>query len=112
VLFADADTVALRYTREDSSGSPGYTLHIDGICTDPALLALYNTLDAPDGPRYQYPNPSYDLPNLYAGQPFGTARQAEIVVAISDTGAFMDTRSCNEWWQIRPGYAGACPSHE
>ncbi|NLF00431.1 MAG: hypothetical protein GX601_05565 [Anaerolineales bacterium] len=52
VLFADADTVALRYTREDSSGSSGYTLHVSGICTDPALLALYNALDAPSGPRY------------------------------------------------------------
>lgn len=109
VLFADEDTIALRYTREDSSGSPGYTLHVDGLCVDPNLLAEYNLRDAPDGPRYIYPNPSYDLPNLYAGQPFGTARGAEIVVAISDTGAFQDPRSCNEWWQIRPGYGGACP---
>ena len=112
VLFADADSIALRYTREDSSAPPGYTLHIDHICTDPALLALYNELDAPDGPRYVYPNPSYDLPALPAGKVFGTARADEIVVAITDTGAFMDPRSCNEWWQVRPGYAGTCPPHE
>jgi hypothetical protein len=109
VLFADEDSIALRYTREDSSGSAGYTVHIDNICTDPNLLALYNTLDNPDGPRYQYPNPSYNLPNLPAGKPIGTAREGEIVVAITDTGAFMDPRSCNEWWQIRPGYSGICP---
>jgi hypothetical protein len=113
VIFADEDTVALRYTREDSSGAPGYTLHVDNICTDPNLLALYESLDDPFGPRYVYAPPwerpySYNLPNLPAGKPFGTARYGEIVVAIVDTGTFMDTRSCNAWWQIRPGH-GACP---
>jgi hypothetical protein len=114
VLFADADTVALRYTRDDSSGFGGYTVHIDNICTDPNLLALYETLDDPAGPRYVYVPPanrpySYDLPNLPAGKPIGVARGDEVVVAIVDTGAFQDTRSCNEWWQIRPGYGGTCP---
>jgi hypothetical protein len=114
LIFADEDTVALRYTREDSSGSPGYTLHVDNICTDPNLLALYDSLDDPGGPRYVYKAPSerpysYNLPNLPAGKPFGTARLGEIVVAIVDTGTFMDTRSCGGWWQIRPGYGG-CPS--
>lgn len=101
VLFADEDTIALRYTREDSSAPPGYTVHVDNICTDPNLLALYNELDDPNGPRYEFPNSSYELPNLYTGQPFGTARSTEIVVAIADAGTFMDPRSCNEWWQIR-----------
>jgi len=104
VLFADEDTVALRYTEEDSSGSAGYTVHVDNICTDPNLLALYNTLDDPGGPRYIYPNPEYPLPSLPAGQPFGVARGTEIVVAISDSGAFQDPRSWDEWWQERPGY--------
>ncbi len=114
VLFADADSLALRYTREDSSGSPGYTLHLDNICTDPNLLALYNELDAPNGPRYVYVPPekrpySYSLPSLYAGQPLGVAR-GEVVIAITDTGTFLDPRSCNDWWLIRPGY-GTCPPH-
>jgi len=112
VLFADEDSIVLRYTRDDSSAPPGYTVHVDNICTDPNLLALYNTLDGPAGPRYQYPNASYNLPNLPAGKPFGTARGTEVVVAIADTGAFQDPRSCNGWWQIRPGYAGSCPPHE
>jgi hypothetical protein len=111
VIFADEDTIALRYTREDSSGSPGYTVHVDNICTDPNLLALYKSLDASNGPRYKYPNKSYDLPNLPARKPFGRARDREIVVAIVDTGSFMDPRSCNEWWQVRPGYSGTCPQH-
>jgi hypothetical protein len=109
VLFADEDTITLKYTREDTAAT-GYTLHIDNICTDPNLLARYNLLDAPDGPRYSFdPGHSYELPVLAAGQPFGTARSWEMVVAIVDTGAFQDTRSCDEWWQIRPGYTGTCP---
>jgi hypothetical protein len=95
--------VTLNYTREDSAAT-GYTIHIDHICTDPNLLSLYNTLDAPNGPRYQYPNAHYNLPTLAAGQTFGTTSSQNIVVAIADTGAFQDPRSCNEWWQSRPGY--------
>jgi hypothetical protein len=110
VLFADADTVALRYTREDSSGPAGYTLHVDRICTDPELLALYRRLDDPDGPRQVFspPSHSYPLPNLLAGQPIGAAAGREVVVAIVDTGSFMDPRSCNDWWRLRPGYRGSC----
>lgn len=114
VSFADEDSVTLRYTREDSSGSAGYTVHVDNICTNPELLALYNSLDQPNGPRYVYMPPSqrpygYNLPDLPAGKLIGRARGDELVVAIVDSGAFMDPRSCNEWWQIRPGYAGSCP---
>jgi hypothetical protein len=113
VLYADENSVAIKYAREDSAGAPGYTVHIDGLCTDPNLLALYDTLEA-NGQRYVYVPPgnrpyAYDLPNLPAGQPLGTAPATEIVVAIVDTGAFMDTRSCNEWWNVRPGYPGICP---
>ncbi|MGC8782282.1 MAG: hypothetical protein ACP5UQ_15585 [Anaerolineae bacterium] len=117
VLYADERRVALRYAREDSAGAQGYTVHVDGLCTDPNLLALYSRLDASDGPRYVYRPPeqrpyTYPLPVLAAGQVIGLARTAEVVVAVVDSGSFMDPRSCNEWWQIRPGYAGACPPHE
>lgn len=100
VLFADLDSIALKYTREDSVGPSGYTLHVDNICIDPNLLALYAAHDG--GARYVfqgYPY-GYNLPNLPAGQMFGTARGSEIRVAIVDSGAFMDPRSCNEWWQM------------
>ncbi|MCX7669526.1 MAG: hypothetical protein N2439_05580, partial [Anaerolineae bacterium] len=95
----------------------GYTVHVDGLCTDPNLLALYATFDAANGPRYVYRPPTqrpyaYSLPTLAAGQPIGLARSTEVIVAVVDTGSFMDPRSCNEWWQIRPGYAGTCPPHE
>lgn len=108
VLFADEDTVTLHYTREDTAAL-GYTIHIDNICTDPNLLSLYNTLDNPNGPRYDYPSSSYNLPTMPAGQIFGTTKGQDMVVAIVDSGAFLDPRSCNEWWQIRPGYPGSCP---
>jgi hypothetical protein len=101
VMFADADSVTFKYTREDSVGPNGYTVHVDNICTDPNLLAQYNAHDA--GARYVYGSGGYNLPNLPAGQVFGTARGSEIRVAVVDSGAFMDPRSCNEWWQIRPG---------
>jgi hypothetical protein len=117
VLYADERRVALRYAREDSAGAHGYTVHVDGLCTDPNLLALYLELDAAAGPRYLYRPPNqrpyeYLLPALPAGKPLGVARGWEVVVAIVDTGNFMDPRSCNEWWQIRPGSAGICPPHE
>ena len=68
VLYADERRVALRYAREDSAGARGYTVHLDGLCIDPNLLALYTGLDAPTGPRYVYPSSNYPLPVLPAGQ--------------------------------------------
>ncbi len=109
VIFADENTVTLHYTREDTS-AVGYTIHIDNICTDPALLALYESLDDENGPRYDYPSSGYNLPALPAGKMIGTTGMGDMVVAITDTGAFQDTRSCNDWWQVRPGYTGSCPS--
>jgi hypothetical protein len=99
----------MQYGRTDSA-AVGYTVHVDNLCTDPNLLALYNSLDG--GARYVFQPvqdavPDYNLPNLAAGQVFGTARGTQIRVVIVDTGAFMDPRSCEDWWIIRPGY-GAC----
>jgi hypothetical protein len=101
LIYADSDSIALKYTREDSAAT-GYTVHIQNICTDPNLLALYDSLNSPTGPRYRYPRNSYNLAGLTAGQVFGTARGDEIVVAIVDTGRFQDPRALNDWWRIRP----------
>ena len=103
VIFADENSVTLHYTRDDTAAR-GYTVHVDNICTDPNLLTLYNSLD--NATRNSYPSPSYDLPALPAGKMIGTTSMGDMAVAIVDTGAFMDTRSCNEWWQ---GYAENCP---
>jgi len=115
VLFADTNSITFKYTREDSTQPNGYTLHVDNICTDTNLLALYNQLDSPSGPRYQFHSTgfhtySYNLPNLPAGQVFGTAFGTEIRVAIVDTGAFLEPRACTSggrhWWEVG---GGVCP---
>jgi hypothetical protein len=115
ILYAGENSVTLRYTREDSSAIGGYSVFVDNICTDPNLLALYRQLDDPNGPRYKYSATrpyAYNLPNLPAGHPLGTAKGGEVVVAISDTGRFWDPRSCNEWWRVRPGYSAVCPDFQ
>jgi LysM repeat protein len=89
VLYADADRATLKYTGEDSVVS-GYTLHVESVCPEPSLLALYERMNAAG--RSQ-------LPALRAGQALGRARGNEIQVAIRDTGRFMDPRTRKDWWR-------------
>ncbi len=89
VLYADRNRITLKYTGEDSVVN-GYTLHVEGICVEPSLLALYERMNAAG--RGQ-------LPALRAGQAFGRARGDEVQVAIRDTGRFMDPRTRKDWWQ-------------
>lgn len=91
VLYATNSRVTLKYTREDNVVW-GYTIHIEDICVDPNLLALYQAMNAAGRAR---------LPALYAGQGIGRAITQEIRVAIRDTGSFMDPRSRTDWWQGR-----------
>lgn len=89
VLYATSDRITLKYTREDNVVY-GYTLHIENICVEPNLLALYEAMNAAGRAR---------LPALFAGQGIGRAITTEIGVAIRDTGSFMDPRSRKDWWQ-------------
>ena len=91
VLYADKERITLKYTGEDSVIS-GYAIHVDGVCVEPSLLALYEQMNAA-GRR--------ELPALRAKQPFGRARGAEIQIAIRDTGRFMDPRVRKDWWRGR-----------
>ncbi len=89
VLYATEDQLTLKYTREDHVVY-GYTIHLENICVEPSLLALYQAWnDAGRG----------ELPALRGGQPLGRARGSEMGVAIRDTGSFMDPRSRKDWWQ-------------
>lgn len=89
VLFADDDSITLKYTRDDNVVY-GYTVHIVGICVEPTLRAAYESCN--DAGRA-------DLPAIVGGDPIGRARSTEIKVSIRDTGAFMDPRTRKDWWQ-------------
>lgn len=88
VLYAAADRITLKYTREDNV-IHGYTLHIENICVASELLELYRTSNE---------NGRTQLPALKQGQVLGTARSNEIGVVIRDNGTFMDPRARKDWW--------------
>jgi hypothetical protein len=91
VLYATEERITLKYTREDHVVY-GYTIHVENICVEPSLLALYQEWNEAG---------RAELPALRAGQPFGRARGQEIGVAIRDTGRFMDPRWRPDWWQAK-----------
>jgi hypothetical protein len=91
VLYAAKDRVTLKYTREDNVVQ-GYTLHLENLCVEPTLLALYESWNSTG---------RGSLPALRSGQGVGRATGEEIGVAIRDCGTFMDPRSRKDWWQGR-----------
>ena len=91
VLYATPQRITLKYTRNDNVVH-GFTLHLEDICVDPDLLALYQATDAAGRDR---------LPALRPGQPFARAAGAAIGVAIRNSGTFMDPRSRKDWWRGR-----------
>jgi hypothetical protein len=91
VLYAEATRLTLKYTREDDVVA-GYTLHLENICVEPKLLALYQQLNAAG---------RGELPALLPGQALGRAASGEIDVAVRDGGSFLDPRSRKDWWQGR-----------
>jgi hypothetical protein len=91
VLYAAPSRITLKYTREDNVAN-GYTIHVENVCVDPQLLALYKSLDAAGRRR---------LPGIHNGQSFGSAAGGQILVGIQDSGAWMDPRARKDWWQER-----------
>jgi len=91
VLYASAERITLKYTLDDNVEG-GYTLHLEGVCIDPDLLALYQSCDAAG--RAQ-------LPALRPRQAFARARSSQVGVAIRDNGTFLDPRSRKDWWHGR-----------
>jgi hypothetical protein len=87
LLYANEERLTLKYTREDTIVG-GYGIHLENVCVDANLLALYRQLN--DAGRHE-------LPALRAGQAFGRARSDHIGVGMRDTG-FMDPRSRKDWW--------------
>ena len=93
VLYAEEKRITLGYTRQDTVAN-GYAVHLEGVCVDPNLLALYQAQRDVDGWHV-----TGFLPGLANNQALGTAFGAEIKVAIRDRGTFMDPRSRKDWWQ-------------
>lgn len=93
VLYAEAQRITLGYTRQDTVAN-GYAVHIENVCVDPNLLALYQAQVDDQGWHV-----TGQLPGLGNDQALGTALDSEIQVVIRDRGAFMDPRSRKDWWQ-------------
>ncbi len=89
VLYAEPTRLTLTYTRDDSIVH-GYVVHLENLCVDPNLLALYHQLH--EAGRHQ-------LPGLRLDVPLGTSREASVLLAIRDEGSFMDPRSRKDWWK-------------
>jgi len=89
VLYASETQITLKYTREDNVVY-GYTIHVESVCVEPSLLALYRSCNEAGRDK---------LPALRENEPFGRARNGEIGVAIRDAGRFLDPRSRKDWWQ-------------
>jgi len=94
VLYAASNRITLNYTRDDNAAH-GYTIHIENICVDTNLLALYNSLETAG----RYSQGTFNLVTLTALQPIGTAMTNELPIVIRDSGGFMDPRSLTDWWQ-------------
>jgi hypothetical protein len=93
VLHATETQITLGYTRQDSVAA-GYVVHLQGVCVDPNLLALYRAQNNADGWRT-----NNRLPALRNDQPLGTMLGEEVRVVIRDKGSFMDPRSSKDWWR-------------
>jgi hypothetical protein len=92
VLYADAGQLALKYTSEDRVDT-GYLVHLSHLCVDPNLVALYEQLDAAG---------RHWLPGVYNDSVVATALEGEVRVSVRDSGAFLDPRSWQDWWQDEP----------
>jgi hypothetical protein len=85
VLYASEDSLTFVYTRAGTVAK-GYTIHYEGLHTDPNLLALFRE------------SKQNELPGLTLDTPVGVAASDELVVAVRDNGTFMDARSRKDWW--------------
>lgn len=89
VLYAEEERITITYTREDTPAR-GYLIHLENFCVDPNLLELYRSLDQAG---------RSSLPGLTGDSSLGTAVATPVIVAVRDTGSFMDPRSAKDWWQ-------------
>lgn len=117
VLFANADSITLAYTDNDSAAT-GYVVHIVGVNVDPNLLDAYNAHDS--GNRYNTKKTTQTMVGLKPGQVLGQSGGNEIKIGIRLDGSFKDPRSEPDWWQVTtwkkspytvPGPSLLAPAH-
>ena len=89
MLYAESNRITLGYTREDSVAN-GDAVHLENVCVDPNLLALYQSSNA-TGRAF--------LPALREDEVLGTAGSGQVLVAVRDRGVFFDPRSRLDWRQ-------------
>lgn len=89
VLFATASSLTLHYSFHDTAAD-GYVIHLENFSVSQEILDLYN--QGHQGGRKE-------LPALAGWQTIGQATGGQLLVAIRDTGTFMDPRSAKDWWQ-------------
>ena len=112
VVYADTNRITLSYNHKDGVAE-GYAIHLENLCVDDNLLALYQAQNDSSGFRA-----TQTLPGLKSGQVLGAALDEEVLVAIRYYGNFMDPRSIGEWWQpfqltslISEDFSGGIPSN-
>jgi len=86
VLYASQDSLTFVYARAGTVVN-GYTVHYEGVKTDPNLLKLFQE------------SKGNELPGLTNDTPVGVAAGEELVVAMRDNGKFLDARSRLDWWE-------------
>jgi len=84
VLYASEDSLTFSYSRAGNAAQ-GYTIHYEGLYTDPNLVTLFEE------------SQGNELPGLTLDTPVGIASD-QLIVAIRDNGKFLDARSRKDWW--------------
>lgn len=95
VLYAEERRLTITYTRGDTAAN-GYLVHLEDFDVNPGLVARYRQLDAAG---------RGELPALRNGEIVGVADRGALMIAMRDTGQFLDPRSCKDWWN---GYLAQC----
>ncbi len=89
LMYATKDSAVIKYTPSDFLGDDRgyYMIHLENFSVDPSILMAYDQARA-DG----------KLVWLGAGQQLGLTA-GELLVAMRDSGSFMDLRIIKDWWQ-------------
>jgi hypothetical protein len=93
VLYAEETRLTLGYTRRDAA-NVGYVVHLENLCIDPNLVALYRAQMDTEGW-----NASAHLPALRNNQALGKAIDGEIRVVIRDSGPLWTPALKKDWWR-------------